>query len=920
MIKAKQQRKTKTKKKSRQKHQVLGWLTSDEDEIIIRQQRAENEKIKINPLDIDEYFSHFTILTESNKSYLVEIRSLSEKFNSCSCLDYQTNQLGTCKHIEKVLLWLEKKGKRKYKYFGLQGSPRIEIYADLRDGMAQGVVKILYPSEITTSLEKMIASYFDSNGVVLTSTALAIQALKNKMKALPKQQRDKIRWSQHLQVMLGYQGRQKNKQKMRDDFLKDVKQGKKSIDFLKHPLFSYQQQGMLHLAFNERALLADEMGLGKTVQAIAACELLRRYNGVKKILIIATASLKAEWAEQFNKFCDLEPVIVYGTRLQRLSQYQADYTVYLLNYEQVTQDYQHIQQMINPDIIVLDEAQRIKNWRTKTAMILKQLRSRYAFVLTGTPVENRIDDIYSIVQFLDPHFFGPLFRFNRDYYELDDKGRAVGYKNLSKLNQALSHIMLRRLKSDVEGELPKCIEKNYFVKMESEQRERYCEYEQRVSRLANISRRRPLRKEEMEKLQKYLACMRMVCDTPYILDSKCNICPKLDELKNVLVELLAERENKIIIFSEWTRMLDLVASYCDDNDIGYAWHTGNVPQQKRREYIKRFKQDPDCRLFLSSDAGSVGLNLQQANVVINLDLPWNPAKLEQRIARAWRKHQTRTVHILNFICEDSIEQRMVNLLSQKKAMASSVLEGGYINKMPLPSGRAALMKQIDELFPIEQLKHQKKGGTKTNDMCGDLSARFSQCLDTLSIFENELQQQFALAVTDNTDTTKNLEQYLKGKDSSENIIAIDRATFQLLEKLAKAGVISINQPRERVCKANTEKKIIRPAWLDKSRQKLQVAQKTYDLAIYLISGEFIDVALPHLQQSCLAVISALLALSGVECPQDELVKHQSSLPKQMLKTYQVVLDENLLQKMYTDVAKNVKEHIGYVNAQILSCQ
>ena len=173
-----------------------------------------------------------------------------------------------------------------------------------------------------------------------------------------------------------------------------------------------------------------------------------------------------------------------------------------------------------------------------------------------------------------------------------------------------------------------------------------------------------------------LACMRMVCDTPAILDPACRISPKLEELEGILGDLLEEPDRKIIVFSEW----EAHARACprarsrDGRGDGVAYGVG-VPQQRRRAEIMRFKQDPACRLFLSTDSGSVGLNLQAASAVVNVDLPWNPAKLEQRIARAWRKNQTRSVSVINLVCEDSIEHQILHLLGQKQALADGVLDG-----------------------------------------------------------------------------------------------------------------------------------------------------------------------------------------------------------------------------------------------------
>src|SRR5438552_4288257 len=200
----------------------------------------------------------------------------------------------------------------------------------------------------------------------------------------------------------------------------------------------------------------------------------------------------------------------------------------------------------------------------------------------------------------------------------------------------------------------------------------------------------------------FLACMRMICDTPAILDPSCRVSPKLEELEGILGDLLEEPERKIIVFSEWERMLELVRELAAEMGVESAWHTGSVPQQRRRAEIVRFKQDPACRLFLSTDSGSVGLNLQVASAVVNVDLPWNPAKLEQRIARAWRKNQTRSVTVVNLVCEDSIEHQILHLLGAKKALADGVLDGeGDLKTLKMPNGRAAMIERMQAIMQAD---------------------------------------------------------------------------------------------------------------------------------------------------------------------------------------------------------------------------
>jgi hypothetical protein len=193
--------------------------------------------------------------------------------------------------------------------------------------------------------------------------------------------------------------------------------------------------------------------------------------------------------------------------------------------------------------------------------------------------------------------------------------------------------------------------------------------------------------------------MRMACDTNYILNSEHRACPKIKELEKILEECRDNQDVKVIIFSEWVRMLELARDLCQRLKLGFAWHTGSVPQKRRRAEINVFKSDPNCRIFLSTDSGAAGLNLQNASVVVNCDLPWNPAKLEQRIARAWRKHQTRPVTVINLISEKTIEHRMLETLSNKQALSDGVLDlKGNLADIKLRSGRQAFLSKLQQLI------------------------------------------------------------------------------------------------------------------------------------------------------------------------------------------------------------------------------
>ncbi len=444
-----------------------------------------------------------------------------------------------------------------------------------------------------------------------------------------------------------------------------------------------------------------------------------------------------------------------------------------------------------PDVVILDEAQRIKNWRTKTAAAIKKLRSRYAFVLTGTPLENRIDEVYSIVQFLDPDLLGPLFRFNREFYELDDKGKPVGYRNLDELNRRISAVMLRRRKLEVEKELPARTDKTYFVPMTLDQIGFYQDYETVVARIASQGKTRPLTPDEFKRLQLSLACMRMVCDTPAILDKGTQYeCPKLDEVGKLFPELLEDPNRKIVVFSEWIGMLELVRNYAVDSGWEFAWHTGSVPQQRRRAEIKRFREDPGCRLFLSSESGGVGLNLQVADTVVNLDQPWNPARLEQRISRAWRKHQTRPVTVINLVSEGTIEHRMLGLLNAKRTVAEGVIDGkGDLAAIKIPSSRAAFLERPSDIIGSESanLPSIEKPKSPLDRLTETLIEKCGAILKHIFVRE----QESALIVLDipSDQVVDNEARLRELTELSLNVV--DLTTYESMHRLAQSGMISL---------------------------------------------------------------------------------------------------------------------------------
>jgi superfamily II DNA or RNA helicase len=760
---------------------TTGWKTTDEQEIELRRWRGRTEILSVEALEPRfSVFGTFRARSASGNAYDVEIRDLVGTNNSCGCLDHRAGGLGTCKHIEGVLASLRRKlGARALKAKAREGSPRVEIFL-ARNDVARPFV--LWPSSRPSAEATAWLRPFCERDGHLKSVPANIASLLDAASDAPKD----IRISRHFGPWLERERRHANREDTKRVFLTDVSAGRATWDMLKQPLLPYQKDGALHLAFGERALLADEMGLGKTIQAIAACEILARQKGVARVLVVSPASVKAEWEEQIARFTERDAGFIVGPRHERVNRYAKPAFFTLVNYEQVLNDVEEMNGVLKPDVVILDEAQRIKNWQTKTARKVKQLRSPYAFVLTGTPLENRIDETYSIVQYLDPEVFGSLFRFNRDFYALDERGRPEGLRNLDEPHRRLSGVMLRRRKRDVEKELPGRTVKTFFVKMSDVQAERYLDYELPAKRLMALAEKRPLTQDEFELLQKLLACMRMICDTPAILDPQCRVSPKLEELEGVLADLLEDRNAKIVVFSEWVKMLQLVRELAAEMGIDCAWHTGQVPQLKRRAEITRFREDKACRLFLSSDAGAVGLNLQMASCVINLDLPWNPAKLEQRIGRVWRKGQTRAVTAINLVTENSIEHNILHLLSDKQTLADGVLDGAEdFSAIRLPSGRAAMIERMQAMLgtraapPLKMLSPEEALFAELNDRLGARLLLAERCAGRI----------IALVDGDSAFIESERNRLAQAGGPPIPVELIDRTSWETMQRLAQAGLI-----------------------------------------------------------------------------------------------------------------------------------
>lgn len=672
-------------------HRKPSNLSLEEWQVALRSQFAKEQNYRLTKLTGDSVFGDYTVFNpQAGSSYKVAIRGDEIGKNFCNCLDFKTNQLGTCKHIEFALHTL--RSKRGMKKILKQGyNPHYtSIYLSYGE---QKEVKIRIGYEEEKAFKKFAASYFDKNNVLLPD---AIDHIHEMLSEGHRIHPDFRYYPDALEFMLDQRER-KERNSYLNKLLKDKETFFTSLTNAK--LFPYQQEGVEFILRSGRCLLADDMGLGKTLQAIVAAEAFKKHFNISSVLIVCPTSLKYQWKSEIERFTESDVQVIEGSMFKRESQYTADPFYKICTYNVVGRDLKYIN-AAEFDLVILDEAQRIKNWKTKTAASVKKVQSQFCIVLTGTPLENKLEELYSVMQMVDPQYLGALFRFLQAHQILDpETERIIGYKDLDKINVLLKDVLLRRHKSMVLKQLPARMDKNLFVPMTPKQIEYYNDAYEIVRRIASKwAKYHFLSEKDRQRLLINLNIMRMACDSTYILDETTRHDTKVDELLNILDEAFANGVEKVVVFSQWERMTRIIGWELQARNIGFESLHGGVPSVERGKLFDNFKNNPDSKVFLSTDAGGVGLNLQSASLLVNMDLPWNPAVLEQRIARIYRMGQKKNVQIINLIAGMTIETQMLDKLAFKSSLAAGILDAGESSVFMKTSKLEDLMNDVDQLI------------------------------------------------------------------------------------------------------------------------------------------------------------------------------------------------------------------------------
>lgn len=438
-------------------------------------------------------------------------------------------------------------------------------------------------------------------------------------------------------------------------------------------LRDYQHEGLNWLnfldGFNFGGCLADDMGLGKTIQIIAFILSQREKRGHTTNLIVVPTSLLFNWQDEISKFApSIKVLLHYGADRPKTTTHMPDYEVVLTTYGMLLSDIKFLKNF-NFNYIFLDESQVIKNPNSERYKAARLLQSRNRIVLTGTPVENSTFDLYSQLSFACPGLLGSKQYFKDIYAIPIDKFEYS--KRAIELQQKIKPFILRRTKKQVAKELPEKTETVIYCEMNAEQRKIYDAYEKELREFIAANDDDDLNKNSMHVLTG-LTRLRQICNSPVLMKEG------YSGENAVKIEILMEqilgksKDHKILVFSQFVGMLDLIKTELERCNIQFEYLTGQT--KDRGEKVSNFQKNDDIRVFLISlKAGGVGLNLTQADYIYLVDPWWNPAAENQAIDRSYRIGQTKNVIAVRMICSNTVEEKILTLQKKKKQLAQNLL-------------------------------------------------------------------------------------------------------------------------------------------------------------------------------------------------------------------------------------------------------
>ncbi len=602
-------------------------------QIQLRAKAAVNGGFVINDVPDKNVPGTFAVSdTATKRSYRVVYHGIASSWNSCDCTDFRTNGLGTCKHLEAVARWLSAAGRTPDPKLPRNsaidicyiGGRRLRLRIGQTNSEAVAMAAMRYfdddlfavpgmVGELPTFIEQ--AKRLDSRFHV-TSDALALIL----------DERDTLR-------------RRNLAESLDDSEIGSV---------LRTRLYPFQMEGIRFAFGAGRALIADEMGLGKTVQALATAELFKARRMASSVLVVCPTSLKYQWKKEIDRFTGSDVTVVEGHHTVRRTLYGTSAFYKIVSYHTLANDINALGPL-RYDILIMDEVQRLKGWNARIVQAAGRVGSDYAVVLSGTPIGDKPEELYSALRFVDQYAPGLV----RQQMAGDD----TGYGSVADIRQRIRSRMLRRSKADVAGQLPDCINRVLPVPMTKEQQAVYDENKTAVVQLAEKWRRYSfLSEKDRKRLLLSLGQMRMVCDSTYVVDQRSRFDTKVAEAVQLVKDALENGNDKIVVLTRWERMARIVGEELEREGVVYSYLHGGLPPSVRAAKATDFAADPAVHVMLATDTGAAGTDLSCASVAISLDRPLGQAMAGRRMACIYSPGRSVPLLCVHLIASGTIEE------------------------------------------------------------------------------------------------------------------------------------------------------------------------------------------------------------------------------------------------------------------------
>lgn len=450
-------------------------------------------------------------------------------------------------------------------------------------------------------------------------------------------------------------------------------------------LFDYQRDIFIDCLAAKRSVVALPPGAGKTLLSISLFKHFHDLNKDFTLFVIVPNTLKQQWMKEIKRFTGLDSTILSSQK--EIKEWEGK-GIGIINYHMMTR---YIEDLVGEgkktrylaNMLIVDELQTVKNSETKTWKAIRKLKSDYFFGLSGTIIENRLDDLYNTMQIVDEAALGPKWKFDRNFQNViaASKHKIVynGIKNIELLHKKIQHCVFSISEEELRKKLPPLTEETRYIDLSEEQQEVEANYRTMADSLLRKGMSKPLKPHEQILLNAYLLKARQACTASELLDkSQRNYYePKIEEVRKMIEEHCIKNNEKIVLFSEWTEMLSIIERMIkkEFKNLNYIVYSGDVATKQRPKLVEQFKSDLKTMIFLSSDAGGTGLDGLQtvSNVIIHTEIPWNPAKIDQRNARVHRTLQTKPVKCYYIVSSTGTENKMQFKIMQKREIRKLAL-------------------------------------------------------------------------------------------------------------------------------------------------------------------------------------------------------------------------------------------------------